>query len=497
MDRRFDARLRAMLAQAEVTPALIDGFLSRLETFIQPFSASLGELEQQRHTLEYLTGLLSKLEHKTGEGIAYLLDQERQDLQKFIGQAPWAGAPLKKTLATQVGEDLGESDGVIVFDPPAFAKKGTRSVGVARQWCGRLGKVENRQVGVYMAYASRKDHAIVNTRLYLPEEWTKDRARCKAAGVPKAIRFRTRHELALEMLDEQGALLPHSRVAGDDEMGRPMNFRLDLSTRGQRYLLAVPSNTLIRDIEAPAPEYSGRGRHPLNPFVRVDRWCASLPDSAWTTIEVRDGEKGPLAVDVVKRRVQARTPTGGTGPEELLLIARERQADGTFKQDYSLSNAAPDVPLKELSRVTKAEHRVEECFERGKSEAGLGDYQVRNWIGWHHHQTLALLAAWFLNQETRRGKNPDPRADVSATASTDRERDRGAPLGDAGGGVHAQTDAKSNNTCKSSARRPTGTWPPTAPSPKQELQGDKAGGSGRLCSCHVLRAIDARFPAVA
>jgi SRSO17 transposase len=426
MERRFDGRLKEMLAQAEVAPELIDGFLSRLETFVQPFSASLDEPEQRQHTVEYLSGLLSKLKHKTGEGIAYLHDQKRQGIQIFIGQVPWEDAPLLRTLATQIGEDLGEADGVIVFDPSAFAKKGTKSVGVARQWCGRLGKVENCQVGIYMAYVSRKDHALVDTRLYLPEEWTKDRARCKAAGVPKGTKFRTRHELALEMLDEHGSRLPHSWVTGDDEMGRPAGFRQELSTRGERYLLAVPSNTLVRDREETPPEYSGRGRHPLSPFVRLDRWCARLPDSAWTRIEVRDGEKGPLAVEVVKRRVRARTPTGGTGPEELLFITRERQSDGTFKHDYYLSNAKSDTPLEELARVTKAEHRVEECFRRAKSEAGLGDYQVRNWLAWHHHQTLALLAAWFLNQETRRGKNQDSRADHTADASTDRECDRGA-----------------------------------------------------------------------
>lgn len=425
MDRRFDDRLKDMLAQAEVAPELIDGFHSRLESFVQPFSASLANDERHRHTVEYLTGLLSNLKHKTGEGIAYLLDQDRQGLQTFIGQAPWEDAPLIKTLATQVGEDLGETDGVIVFDPSAFAKKGAMSVGVARQWNGRLGKVENSQVAIYLAYASRKDHAIVDSRLYLPEEWTMDRRRCKAAGVPQGTKFRTRHELALEMLDEHGSLLSHAWVAGDDEMGRPASFRLELSRRGERYLLAVPSNTLIRDVEAVAPEYSGRGRRPMNPFVRLDRWCESLEASAWTTIEVRDGEKGPLTVDVVKRRVQTRTSTGGTGPEELLFITRERQSNSKCKHDYYLSNTSPDTLLKELARVAKAEHRVEECFKRAKSESGLGDYQVRNWVGWHHHQTLALLAAWFLNQETRRGKNRDPRFDDAAIAPTARMCDRG------------------------------------------------------------------------
>jgi SRSO17 transposase len=426
MDRRFDARLKEMLAQAEVSPELIDGLLSRLEIFVQPFTTSLSEPEQHRHTIEYLTGLLSKLEHKTGEAIAYLHDQERQGIQKFIGQVAWDHRPPLETLASQVGKDLGEADGVIVFDPSAFAKKGIKSVGVARQWSGRQGKVDNCQVGVYMAYASRKEHVLVNMRLYLPEEWTKDRRRCKAAGVPKGTEFRTRHELALEMLDEHGALLPHGWVTGDDEMGRPMSFRLELRTRGERYLLAVPSNTLVRDGDAAVPEYSGRGRHPKNPFTRVDRWCAAQPESAWTTIEVRDGEKGPLRVDALKCRVWARTPTGGTGLEEVLFITREHQTDGTFKHDYYLSNADPAVPLEEFARVAKAEHRVEECFERAKGEAGLGDYQVRTWIAWHHHQAMSLLAAWFLNQETRRGKNTDTCDDMSATEATDRWSDRRA-----------------------------------------------------------------------
>jgi SRSO17 transposase len=369
--------------------------------------------------------LLSNLDHKTGESIAYLHDQERQGIQKFIGHAPWDHQPLLMTLAGQVAADLGEPDGVIVFDPSGFPKKGTKSVGVGRQWCGRLGKVENCQVGVYMAYVSRIEQALVNVRLYLPEEWAKDRKRRAEAGVPKAVKFQTRHELALQMLDEQGALLPHSWVAGDDEMGRPASFRLALRARQQRYLLAVPSNTLIRDSEVPPPPYSGHGRYPKTPFVRVDRWCASQPEANWTAIEVRDGEKGPLIIEAIKRRVQARTETSGTGPDEVLFVTRERQADGTFKHDYYLSNAEPDVELSEFARVAKAAHRVEQCFKRAKGEAGLADYQVRNWIAWHHHQTLALLAAWFLNQETRRGKNPDSCAELTTDAKSDRMYNRG------------------------------------------------------------------------
>ncbi len=426
MERRYEVRLAQMLAQAEVSPELVRGLLKRLEAFAEPFAKSLAQPGQRRHAAEYMTGLLSKLERKTGEAIAYLHDQERQALQKFVGFVSWDHKPMLDTLARQVGEDLGEPDAVIVFDPSAFAKKGTKSVGVARQWCGRLGKVDNCQVGVFLALVSRKGHALVNTRLYLPHEWTKSRGRCKAAGVPKAVKFQTRHQLALQMLHESGKPLPHGWVAGDDEMGRSSAFRGELRAGGERYLLCVPSNTLVRDLDVPPPQYSGRGRYPMSPFLRLDRWNAALPESAWTRIDVRDGEKGPLVVEVVKRRVQARTETGGTGPEELTFVTRERQTDGTFKQDYYLSNADSGVPLAELARVSKAAHRIEQCFERAKGEAGLADYQVRNWPAWHHHQTLSLLAAWFLNREARRGKNPDPRADDAATSTVDRGSDRGA-----------------------------------------------------------------------
>jgi SRSO17 transposase len=441
MDRRYEARLGQMLAQAEVPPDLVDGFPARLEAFVRPFAARLASDEQRRHALEYLTGLLSKLERKTAEGIAYLHDRERQGLQKFLGLSPWDHAPLLRALARQVGEDLGRADGVLVFDPSGFVKKGARSAGVARQWCGRLGKTDNCQVGVYMAYVARTEHALVDTRLYLPEEWTKDRRRCEAAGVPRGVRFRTRHALALEMLDEHGAALPHAWVAGDDEMGRPVDFRLKLRGRGERYLLAVPSNTWARDIEAPPPERGSRGPAPWNPFLRLDRWREALAESAWTTVAVRDGEKGPLVIDVVKRRVRARTPTNGTGPEELLFIARERRPDGTFKHDYYLSDADPETSLKELARVSRAAHRVEECFRRAKGEAGLGDYQVRTWAAWHRHQALALLAAWFLNQEARRGKNPDRRADHTAAAAAARRGDRGAPEDQPGGGAQSTRHA--------------------------------------------------------
>lgn len=414
MERRFAARMQQVLDDAVVDPAVFRDVQPRLEDFLKPFAACLREAEQKKHARTYLSGLISNLERKNVESIAYLHDQERLPLQKFIGFSPWEHGPLVGELVRQVGTELGEAGGVLVFDPSAHPKKGSESVGVQRQWCGRLGKVENCQVGVYLGYVSSKEHALVDVRLYLPQSWAKDKKRRKKAGVPKEVRFRTRHELALEMLDQDGSLLPHSWVTGDDEMGRCTRFRRDLQGRGERYLLAVPCNTLVRDLDASPPPYGGRGPRPQASFTRADQWAAAQPANAWTTIEVRAGEKGPLIVETLKARVAAKTERRRTGPEEVLVAFRERQADGTFKHDYCLSNASWETPLTDFARVLNAEHRIEECLERAKGEAGLSDYEVRTWRGWHHHQTLSLIATWFLTKETRRGKNMDARAHRAA-----------------------------------------------------------------------------------
>jgi hypothetical protein len=238
--------------------------------------------------------------------------------------------------------------------------------------------------------------------------------------VPAEIRFCTRHELMLQMLDEQGPLLPHAWIAGDDELGRSSWFRQELRSRSECYLLAVPSNTLVRDLTLPDPPYEGHGPRPKVPFTRVDRWCAGVPEEAWTTIEVRDGEKGPLVTQAVRRPVQARTEGKPSEAMEFLVVFRERQEDGTWKHDYMLSWAPLATLLGEFARVFKAEHRIEEALKRAKGEAGLADYQVRTWEGWHHHQTLSLIATWFLTQETRRGKNPDTCVDGPSSADHDR-----------------------------------------------------------------------------
>lgn len=420
MDARYGERLEAMLVEAQVDAEMVEGIPARLVEFVEPFTRSILQAKQRRRAAAFIGGLMSDVERKNAESIAYRHDQERKEMQYFLGESRWDHQPPLIELATQVGRELGQPDGVIVFDPSGFPKKGTESVGVQRQWCGRLGKIENCQVGVYLGYVSAVEHALVNMRLYLPREWAKDKGRRKKCHVPREVKFQTRHELCLEMLDEVGPLLPHGWIAGDDEMGRSSSFRRELRSRNERYLLAVPSNTLIRDLEVEVPEPAGPGAPRKAPFVRADKWRLSLPESAWTTIEVRDAEKGPLVVEVTTCRVQAKADGKRVGPEELVVIIRSRDEGGAMKHDYYLSNAEPEVPRRELARVAKAEHRIEECLQRGKSECGLADYEVRSWGGWHHHQALSLIAAWFLNCELRAGKKIGPRVHLPATPGRDR-----------------------------------------------------------------------------
>jgi SRSO17 transposase len=420
VERRFRVRLDELRTDAEVPPGLLRGVVTRLESFLRPFADLLRSAEQRTNTRQYVEGLLSDLDGKDVESIAYLHDRDRQGLQKFIGQADWDHRPLVAEVARQVGEELGEPGGVPVFDPSAFPKKGTESVGVQRQWCGRRGKIDNCQVGLYLAYASRREHALVDFRLYLPKEWATRKRRRRKAGVPAAVHFQTRHELALEMLDEGGPALPHGWVSGDDEMGRSSWFRRELQSRGECYLLAVPSNTSVRDLAAPDPPYPGCGRPPLPPFRRADRWAAAVPSGVWETVEVRDGEKGPVVVQAARTLVQARADNRASDVAELLVVFRERQGDGAWKHDYLLSNAPLATPLAEFARVFKAQHRIEECLKRAKGEAGLADYQVRTWTGWHHHQALSLVAAWFLTRETGRGKKADAGGDAAASAGDGR-----------------------------------------------------------------------------
>src|SRR6266404_3824826 len=299
-------RREELLSDCMVSPDVFHQMVDRLGAFVVPYQQTLETKAGQRNVHLSLQGLLSNLPGKNAEDIATFVDVERQVLQEFIGTAPWDHRPLIEVLVAQVADRLGQPDGIIAFDPSSFPKRGTHSVGVKRQWCGHRGKVDNCQVGVFMGYVSRHDHALLDFRLSLPQEWAWDEQRRLVCHVPLAVRYHTRHEQCLAMLDQWGEQVPHGWVTGDDELGRHTRFRHDLRERGERSVLGVPCTTTMRDLEAPLPAYAGRGRRPKAPWQSVTEWRTSLPADGWTHLTVRDGEKGPEEIELVRRRVQTR-----------------------------------------------------------------------------------------------------------------------------------------------------------------------------------------------
>jgi len=404
MDRRYTIANDTIFSDCLVTPGTYEGVLERLDHFVIPFFKHLVTQSQQEKALVYLKGLLSNTEKKNVESIAYFHGEDRQPLQMFIGQVDWNDEVILDVLAKQVAIEIGTPSGILIIDPSSFPKKGIQSVGVQRQWCGRLGKVENCQVAIFLAYAGANEFALIDRRLYLPKEWTDDLVRCRIAGVPEEhIVEKTRHEQALEMLQERGKILPHRWVAGDDEVGRIPWFRKELRKLNEPYVLAIPSNFLIVDLESPPMicEVCGKIQEPK--LFSVQQWAKSLPKRRWKTIKVREGHKGWLSIRLVACRVRAMIENE-IGDEELLLVSRWRDETGKPRCDYYLSHGNSDSDLSEYARVIKDAYRIEECFHRGKGECGLGDYQVRNWRGWHHHIALSMLGSWFLTKELLRQK---------------------------------------------------------------------------------------------
>jgi SRSO17 transposase len=392
---------QALLADAEVCAADVTGCRRRLERFLQRYLPHFYRVEQHELARVVLQGKLSNLQRKTSEPIAAQAGRHRKPVQHFVGAGGWDDEAVLAELRRHVAQELADVNGVLVLDPSAFVKSGSDSCGVARQWCGRLGKVENCQVGVFLAYVSAAGQALVDRRLYLPKEWADDRGRRTQTHVPQAVRFQESWRIGLELLDRSAGQLPFGWVAADDEFGRCTEFRAALRGRRLRYVLDVPCNTLIRELgEVPAP---GRRRPP---WRRVDEWAQAQPAGRWRKLRLGDGAKGPKVVRVAQAWVQTKDEDGRAGPRERLVVIRT--VDQQPRTWYTLSNAPAEVPVAQVAQVHGRRHGAEELYGAGKGEIGLGHYEVRSWVGWHHHMTLSLLALWFLQLHKERlgGKNP-------------------------------------------------------------------------------------------
>lgn len=386
--------------------------LTELERYHQIYSPLFARKEQREHSHCYLKGLLAKEGKKSSEAI--MLRQAGDDvnavrsLQQFVGQGKWSDEAILDEHRCQVNLTLGEEDGVLILDGSGFPKQGEHSVGVKRQWCGQVGKVANCQMGVFLSYASRKGYSLLDRRLYLPVEWVKDdefKERREKCGVPDKIVFKTQPELGAEMIKavKEAGTLQYRWLTCDEAFGRDTHF-LDTIAPWVSYFAEVPLDTCVW-LERPqtaVPNYCGRGRKPtLEKLLSgepksqtVQTIAQTLPPQTWSRQFIKEGSKGTMVADFAAVRVVA-TRNSLPGPDLWLVFRREL---GHSEVKAFLSNAPIDTKLETFAWLSGMRWPTETIFQIDKQLIGLGDYQLRSWIGWHHHMTLCILAHHFLVQ---------------------------------------------------------------------------------------------------
>jgi SRSO17 transposase len=381
---------------------------ARIEKTFRQFHTELapafGRKQWRERSRDYLQGLLvQSAERGNAENLAEAVERASpRVLQRFLTEAGWDDAAVTRRLQQELAPRLHHPDAVWAVDESGFPKQGKQSVGVARQYCGALGKRANCQVGVFLAYVSPRGRAMVDKRLYLPREWTDDPARCAAAGVPSGEPpYQSKTELALALL-QRAQVWGHLRagwVTGDDAYGQAPEFRDGLTRLGLGYVLEVPGHLTVWPVEPTweQPPYGGFGRPPkAHPVVAerqtVAERAAALPPTAWQEMTVAEGAQGPRTYRFAFERVRA---TRDREPGEELWLIHKQNLDGTEAR-FFFSNAPEAEPQATLARVSMSRWPIETELEEEKSLVALDEYEVRSWAGWHHHITMCMLASAFL-----------------------------------------------------------------------------------------------------
>jgi SRSO17 transposase len=395
----------------DLTPQDIDGLLDELRIYHAIFSPLFKRPEQREWSQTYLHGLLLELPRKSIEPIILALRGADRNavraLQQFVSEGAWDDRAILHRLWAEIAADLGDDDGVLILDGSDFPKQGSQSVGVKRQYCGQLGKTANCQAGVFLAYASPQGYTLIDRRLYVPEEWLRESAyaeRRKACGLPDDLTFTTKPSLGWAMIEDvvQAATLRCRWVACDEGFGRDTALLDQIAAAHLWYFAEVPHDTqvwLVRP-DVVVPQWSGRGRKPTRQRLvagapaaqTVAEVADSLPASAWSQQLIQEGSQGPQVAEFAFVRVIA-VRDGLPGPE-VSLVLRRSLTDAELKT--YLCNAPADIPQVRLARMSGMRWPIETCFETGKQELGMGDYEVRSWQGWHHHMTLVIVAQAFL-----------------------------------------------------------------------------------------------------
>lgn len=365
----------------------------------------------------YLQGLMQASRKNMERMEEVVPDSNYQSIQHFISDSEWETRDVLDQVAREADRHLGGSESsCLLLDETAFEKKGESSVGVERQWSGRLGKVENSQVAVFASLAQGKYATLIDTRLYLPKSWIEDPERCLAAGVPESeMVLKSKADLALEMVVQaRHNGVRFSWVGVDGGYGKEPGFLRRLEDHGEVFVADVHKDQQIY-LEDPDPlvpeKKTPRGKKPTrlqaqSANQRVDAWAAAQPPELWQKVAVRPGTKGEVRVEALHGRVWL-----WDGREERarfwhVVVIREVSSPETIK--YVLSNAPAQTSLERLVQMQRQRFWIERSFEDGKSESGLADYQVRGWRAWHHHMALVMMAMLFMLEEKLLHKQSHP-----------------------------------------------------------------------------------------
>ncbi len=424
-DTPFDPDIVPWMKLTETDIAMMAEELVR---FHEQFQGCYGRKEHQRKGLTYLSGLMSKLEAKSAEPIAleFLGAGGVRPLQRFMKNDHWDHEAMKSLHQVMVSKLLTDPEGMITVDSSEFVKKGKESVGVARQYCGALGKVENCQSGVFVGYTSQNGYGLLTGRLYLPEVWfSKDyEQRRKDNWVPGDLVFQTKIEIAQDLIQEvtQTQLFPSRWIGFDSTFGSDLHF-LESLPKEYTYFAAIRSNTRVFLKKPPSeiPAYSGRGPRPkkrrllpdqLGPQTVAD--IARRPHLRWKRVVLTEGAKGPILAEVTCLRVYP--SRDGLPLSYPLWLFLRRNLDGQIK--YAFSNASPDTPWSDLCQAAILPWPIEQCFEEGKDQVGMDHYEHRSWPAWHRHMIYVFLALHFLTRLRIRFKKK-PNADFTSSPSVD------------------------------------------------------------------------------
>ncbi len=393
--------------ECNLTEKDITQFVEEMAKYVEMFEPAFQRADQLAWSKAYLQGLLGEAVRKNVERMALELGENVRSMQHFISQSPWKSDPVISIHQKLVAETLGEADGVALIDESGVVKQGDDSAGVAAQYCGSVGKVANSQVGVYLGYASRKGYSLIEGQLFLPKTWfDEDHAgKREACGIPEDLEPQSKPEIGLELLKRavQRGSLPFAWVAADELYGDAPAFRDGVAELEKWYFTEVKSTTLIWRCrpEVYVPEWKGRGRHPTrlrlcNPDdrpVSLNDLVLSIPKQDWSTATIKEGAKGPIVCDFAFLRIteaRANLP----GPEVWLII--RRNLDDPSETKFYFSNAPANTPLVEFVRISGMRWPIETIFKEAKGEVGFDHYEMRSWLGWHHHMLLVALAHHFL-----------------------------------------------------------------------------------------------------